>query len=51
MDWAWYQENLSQCDNGYVPQQYPFQFFIDTHSSSLLRAPDSPLLLLAAFVK
>jgi phospholipase C len=35
--WAWYQEHLDQCGNGYIPQENPFQFFTDTHSSSHVR--------------
>ena len=30
--WAWFQENLGQC-NVYVQQQNPFQYFTSTHSA------------------
>jgi phospholipase C len=34
--WGWYHENLGQCGS-YVPQQNPFQYFIDAHDSPNLR--------------
>jgi phospholipase C len=37
LTWAWYQENLNQCGEGYIPQENPFQFFTDTHASSHVR--------------
>lgn len=36
MNWAWYAENLDDCTR-YVPQENPFQFFTDSHSSSNVR--------------
>jgi phospholipase C len=36
MTWAWYQEDLGDCTR-YVPQENPFQFFTDTHSSPNVR--------------
>jgi len=35
--WAWYQEVLYQCNEVYKPQENPFQFFMDTHSSANVR--------------
>jgi len=32
LNWAWYQEDLGNC-SFYVPQENPFQFFTDSHSS------------------
>jgi phospholipase C len=37
LTWAWYQENLNQCGHMYIPQENPFQFFADAHSSSHVR--------------
>jgi phospholipase C len=34
--WAWYQEDLGVCSS-YVPQENPFQFFTDVHSSANIR--------------
>ena len=34
--WAWYQEDLGVCSS-YVPQENPFQFFTDAHSSANIR--------------
>ncbi len=34
--WAWYQEKLGVCSS-YVPQENPFQFFTDTHTSPNIR--------------
>ena len=36
MTWAWYAENLGDCTR-YVPQENPFQFFTDSHSSTNVR--------------
>jgi phospholipase C len=36
LTWAWYQENLGDCGS-YVPQENPFQFFTDSHSSPNVR--------------
>jgi phospholipase C len=33
LKWGWYAENLNDC-NLYVPQENPFQFFTDAHSSA-----------------
>lgn len=37
VSWAWYQEHLWDCANGYIPQQNPFQYFTSTHDSRNLR--------------
>jgi len=34
--WAWYSENLNDCSL-YVPQENPFQFFTDSHSSTSVK--------------
>lgn len=36
LNWAWYQESLGDCAL-YVPQENPFQFFTDSHSSTNIR--------------
>lgn len=36
LNWAWYQEDLGNC-NLYVPQENPFQFFTDAHDSPNIR--------------
>jgi len=36
LTWAWYAENLADCTR-YVPQENPFQFFTDSHSSTNVR--------------
>ena len=36
LTWGWYQEKLGVCSS-YVPQENPFQFFTDAHSSPNIR--------------
>jgi phospholipase C len=57
LTWAWYQEDLGNC-SAYVPQENPFQFFTDSHSSASVRdltsfTPDlaSPNMPAVAFVQ
>jgi phospholipase C len=56
--WAWYQENLWQCNQDYIAPQNPFQYFTSTHKSPNLqdyanfdRALDSGTLPAVAFVQ
>jgi phospholipase C len=36
LTWGWYAENLNDC-GFYVPQENPFQFFTDSHSSTSVK--------------
>jgi phospholipase C len=36
LTWAWYQENLGMCGN-YIPQENPFQFFVEGKPSPTMR--------------
>jgi len=36
LTWSWYAEDLNNC-SFYVPQENPFQFFTDSHSSSSVK--------------
>lgn len=36
LTWAWYSEDLDNC-SFYVPQENPFQFFTDAHSSTSIK--------------
>lgn len=36
LTWGWYAENLNNC-GFYVPQENPFQFFTDSHSSTSVK--------------
>jgi len=36
LTWAWYSENLNNC-NHYVSQENPFQFFTDAHASANIK--------------